>query len=217
MTGEPGRGEQLLRTMGEPRIAVFDLDGTLYDDTHYHRAADLGIARHIALTAGLPFTTAAAALARAQEQGGRVRYLDRVCDLLALPRSAITGMLCILRTVDVRLTFYPWVGPLFADLTARGCARYVLTNGNRQQQQNKVRSLGLDDLPVQVIYASDHRSKPDPAGLRHIINLEGATPRDAVLVGNDRTDELCALACGAAYIDVRRVAGCFSPTTPRTR
>jgi FMN phosphatase YigB (HAD superfamily) len=141
MTGEPARGEQLLWFIRKSKVAVFDLDGTLYDDTHYYRAADLSIARHIASTAGLPFTAAAAALARAQQQGGRVRYLDRVCDALALPRSAIADMLRILRTVDVRLARYPWVEPLFADLAARDCARYVLTNGNRQQQQNKVRSI----------------------------------------------------------------------------
>jgi FMN phosphatase YigB (HAD superfamily) len=213
MTREAVRGEELLKVMRKSKVAVFDLDATLYDDTHYYRAADISMARHIAVTAGLPFAEATAALARAREQGGRVRYLDRVCDALALDRSAITGMLRILRTVDVRLTLYPWVEPLFADLAAHGSARYVLTNGNRQQQQNKVCLLGLDDLPVQVIYATDHRPKPDPAGLRHIINLEGATPRDAVLVGNDRTDELCASACGAAYFDVRRVAERFSPTT----
>lgn len=215
MTPGPRGCRELLGLLWDCRVAVFDLDGTLYDDASYYAAADRDIACHLARVAGIPVADAAAALARSQEPGGRAGYLDRVCEILGLPRAVIANLLRLLRTVDVQLIPYSWVEALLADLAAHGVALYVLTNGNREQQQNKIRSTGLDAVspPLKVVYASDHRPKPDPAGLRHIIAAERAEPRDVVLVGNDRTDELCALACGAAHIDAGQLHDCFREIT----
>lgn len=209
---EPRLCRELLAALREFRVAVFDLDGTLYNDASYYEVADKDIARHIALAAGIPLDAAAVAVAQSQELDGRSGYLDRVCDVLHLPKSVIPDLLHLLRTVDVQLSPYSWAEALLADLVVHGVALYILTNGNRQQQQNKIQSIGLAAAGplMKVVYASDHRPKPDPAGLRHILGIEEVAPRDAVLIGNDRTDEVCALACGVAYIDVGQLAAWFS-------
>jgi FMN phosphatase YigB (HAD superfamily) len=212
MTYGSSRRRQLLGMLSAFRVAVFDLDGTLYDDSLYYDIANVSIVRYITRITSIPVNDVRAALSYAQSVDGRSRYLDRVCDSLNLPKVLIADLLLILRTVHAQLNPYPWVEALFADLVAQDVSLYILTNGNREQQRNKVRSLGLDvaRFPIEVVYASDHRPKPDPAGLRYILRVAGVSPQDVVVVGNDRTDEFCALACGAQYIDVEELRDCLS-------
>ena len=210
----PGSGgcRKLLDILRKSRVAVFDLDGTLYDDTSYYRVADRAVAVFLARMASVPLSEAALVISQAQDRDGRSGYLDRICKVLGLPANVIGSLLQILRTVDAHLCTYSWVEALLCDLIAHDVRLYILTNGNREQQRNKIRSIGLDvaNFPIEVVYASDHQPKPDPAGLRHILMVEGVKPQDATVIGNDRTDELCAIACGAVYIDVGRLNDCFS-------
>ena len=193
--------------LGGKALVVFDLDGTLYDDQTYLRPADEAIAAHLAGTYGRPEPEVMAVLDDVLATTGRHELLTHLVDRLALPgppEAAIAGCLEVLRTVRPVLTPYPWVVELLGRLAEGGATLAVLTNGNRRQQVNKVDLLGLAtaDPPLIVVYAVDHRQKPAPDGLRHLLATTDVPADQAVMVGNDPVDEASAAACGVDYVDV---------------
>jgi phosphoglycolate phosphatase-like HAD superfamily hydrolase len=202
-------------------LVVFDLDGTLYDDETYLRAADRAIAAHLAATYGWPEADVMAALDAVLATTGRHEFLTHLVarlDLPAAPDAVVAECLEVLRTVRPALALYPWAGDLLRRLAAGGATLAVLTNGNRRQQVNKVDLLGLAtvDPPMVVVYAVDHRQKPAADGLRHVLVTTGVPADGAVMIGNDAVDEGCAAACGVDYVDVADVVAALAdrPPTP---
>jgi|GEM_PF-847245 len=200
-------------------LAVFDLDGTLYDDRTYLRAADRAIAADLAATYGLDGAEVMATLDEVLADTGRHEFLTNLVDRLDLPdprQAAIDGGLRQLRQVDAVVALFPWADRLLRDLAAGGTAVAVLTNGNRQQQVNKVTLLGLDDpgYPLTVVYTVDHRQKPAPDGLLHLLRATGVPADRAVMVGNDAVDRDCAAACRVDYVDVTDLVAALSARGP---
>ncbi|HEX3947127.1 MAG TPA: HAD family hydrolase [Acidimicrobiales bacterium] len=192
-------------------LVVFDLDGTLYDDQTYLRPADLAIARHLADAYGRSEEAVAAALDDVLAGTGRDGFLTHLVDRLDLPgppEPIVAGCLEVLRTARPALALFPWAGPLLRRLAAGGTVLAVLTNGNLEQQTNKVALLGIEaaGYPLTVVYAVQHRQKPAPEGLAHLLQVTGTPAERAVLVGNDPVDRDCARACGVDYLDVADLA-----------
>jgi phosphoglycolate phosphatase-like HAD superfamily hydrolase len=200
-------------------LVVFDLDGTLYDDQTYLRAADGAIAVHLAAAYGRAEPDVVAVLDDVLVTTGRHEFLThlvRRLDLPGPPATAIAGCLEVLRTVRPVLALYPWAAELLRRLAEGGATLAVLTNGNRRQQVNKVDLLGLaaSDPPLTVVYAVDHRQKPAPDGLRHLLATTGVPAGRAVMVGNDPVDEACATACGIDYVDVADLVAALAEPPP---
>ncbi len=198
--------DALARLEGQA-LVVFDLDGTLYDDQTYLRPADRAIAAHLAAAYGRPEPDVVAVLDDVLATTGRHEFLTQLVTRLELPgppEAAVAGGLEVLRTVRPVLALYPWAAALLGRLAEGGATLAVLTNGNRRQQVNKVDLLGLAtaDPPLTVVYAIDHRQKPAPDGLRHLLATTGVPAGRAVMVGNDPVDEACAAACRVDYVDV---------------
>ncbi len=195
-------------------LAVFDLDGTLYDDRTYLRAADRAIAAYLAAAYDRSEAAVSAVLDDVLATTGRHEFLTHLVRRLDLPdpgEAAMAGCLEQLRTVRSPLALFPWADPLLRDLAAAGTTVAVLTNGNRRQQVNKVALLGLDDpgYPLTVVYTVDHRQKPAPDGLVHLLRRTGVPADRAVMVGNDPVDQACAAACAVDYLDVAVLAAAF--------
>lgn len=196
-----------LQVLLAKQLAVFDLDGTLYDDQTYLRAADRAIATHLAATYHRSESEVLAQLDEVLATTGRPEFLTHLIERLDLPGppyEATTGSLAVLRSVRTELALFPWAEPLLRRLAEAGTVVAVLTNGNRQQQVNKVALLALEtvDYPLTVVYAVDHRQKPAPDGLEYLLAATGVPAGRAVMVGNDPVDRDCAEACGVDYVDV---------------
>lgn len=208
--------------LSDKDLAVFDLDGTLYDDQTYLRAADRAIAAHLAATYGRPEAAVMAVLDDVLATTGRDGFLTHLVGRLDLPdppEVAVVGCLEVLRTVRPPLTLFPWVDALLRRLVGGGTVVAVLTNGNRRQQVNKVDLLALEEAgyPVTVVYTVDHRQKPAPDGLLYLLAVTAVPASRAVMVGNDPVDRDCAAACGVDYIDVADLAAALSTWPPGRR
>ncbi len=209
-----------LARLGGKALVVFDLDGTLYDDQTYLRAADEAIAAHLAAAYGRAESDVVAGLDDVLATSGRHEFLTHLVgrlDLPGPPEVAIAGCLEVLRTVRPVLALYPWAAGLLGRLADGGATLAVLTNGNRRQQVNKVDLLGLAtaDRPITVVYAVDHRQKPAPDGLRHLLTTTGVPADRAVMVGNDPVDEASAAACGVDYVDVVDLVAALAEPPPQ--
>jgi phosphoglycolate phosphatase len=178
-----------------PRLAVFDLDGTLVDsldDLHAsvnHALATVGLApRTREEVRGFVGEGARVLLVRATAP-----HADLVEPALAAWRRHY-GAHCLDRTRP-----YPGIEALLAR-ARRPLA--VHTNKPGAMARKILDGLGLLPRFVAVVGGDDAPRKPDPAGLLGIMARIGASPGDTVLVGDSRHDVATARAAGVAMVAV---------------
>ena len=194
-------------------VVLFDLDDTLFD---HRRSVELGITAHRSSIGGeLAEADPALEFARwnALEEHHYHRYLSGELDFLAQRRERARGFVAPygLELDDdeadtwfaTYLLEYERTWQLHDDvlpcLESLAPARFgVVTNGDLEFQQSKMRATGLLDRVEYVIASgSVGVAKPDPAIFRHACEVFGVATSDACYVGDRlRTDAVGAAEAG---------------------
>ncbi len=181
--------------MSTPRLAIFDLDGTLVDSVD-----DLAASVNYALArAGLP--------QRGREEvrgfiGNGARpliersvapHLDRVDQVLADWRAHY----------DAHLLDHTRPYPGIVELLA-GARRTLALQSNKPAAMTRriLEGLGLLSRFAVVIGGGEVPAKPDPAGISAILARVGAAPEDAVYIGDSALDAATARNAGVAFVGV---------------
>ena len=182
------------------KLVVFDLDNTLYRETDYLFAAYRRIAERCAAdpkTAEEYYSYLCTSFAREGRADLFQRFKDRYAVALSIPQ-----MLEILRTTECALTIYPAKKDLIAQLLENGKKVAILTNGNSQQQRQKIANLQIKELfpQVVVVYASEIESKPSPRALQQLMAQTGVRPEETLFVGDGETDCRTAANAGVDFV-----------------
>jgi len=84
---------------------------------------------------------------------------------------------------------------------------FIVTNGNPQQQLNKLRQIEWHGLqPYLICYFADETlPKPEPDVLHLLMEQHNLQRRDILMIENSETDRLCAEATGIDYISVNDI------------
>ena len=178
-----------------PRLAVFDLDGTLVDSVD-----DLHVSvNHALAVVGLPPRTREEVRGFVGE-GARVLLERAVGPRAELVEPALAAWRahyaehCLDRTVA-----YPGIPALLA-----GAGRVLAVHTNKPGAMARKILAGLGLLPrfAAVLGGDEAPRKPDPAGLLALMARAGATPAETVFVGDSRHDVETARAAGVAMVAV---------------
>ena len=178
-----------------PRLAVFDLDGTLVDSVD-----DLHVSvNHALAVVGLPPRTREEVRGFVGE-GARVLLERAVGPRAELVEPALAAWRahyaehCLDRTVA-----YPGIPALLA-----GAGRVLAVHTNKPGAMARKILAGLGLLPrfAAVLGGDEAPRKPDPAGLLALMARTGATPAETVFVGDSRHDVETARAAGVAMVAV---------------
>ncbi len=103
------------------------------------------------------------------------------------------------RTCSTRkLAVYPWVNGLFERLRTGGARLYLLSNAQACFTRPELRQLELENAFDGIVLSSDAAvRKPDPRIMRRLLEENGLSVRESVMIGNDRlTDVAVAHAVG---------------------
>jgi phosphoglycolate phosphatase len=178
-----------------PRLAVFDLDGTLVDSVDDLHASVSHALHHV----GLPPRTLEEVRGFVGE-GARVLLTRAVAPHVELVEPALAAWRvhyeahCLDRTRP-----YPGIDALLA---GAGRALAVHTNKPGAMARKILAGLGLLPPFVAVVGGDEAPRKPDPTGLLEIMLRVGATPGETVLIGDSRHDVAAARAAGVAMVAV---------------
>lgn len=176
----------------EVDLVVFDVDGTLYDQGQVRMGMALDLLKSLDVAAAATIF----AFRRTREKLGETNdplFLSRQFELVAsklhMPveriRSTITEWIEERPLTHIAQAVVPGAREIFSSLSASGRRIAVFSD---YPALHKLAALGLRaDLVVSSTDDDVARLKPNPAGLRKILDATGVPARRALMVG-DRAD-----------------------------
>jgi pyrophosphatase PpaX len=98
---------------------------------------------------------------------------------------------------------FPHVKEVFAELRRRGLRLGVVTSKVRMTTEMGLKLAGLRDYVETIVTVEDvEKPKPDPEGIAKALAALGASPREAVMVGDSHYDIEAAQNAGVMAIGV---------------
>lgn len=191
----------------DARAVLFDLDDTLYDAAVFEEQADRAVAEIFAMRAGCEADEALSHGAQSRVHGWS-GYLDRWARAMDLGREAVIEALTVRRSISPQIELRPGAAELLDRLGTAGVAVAIVTNGDRQQQENKVNALGLvARWGTYVEYAADSDPKPSPRAVDLALAALGTPSQMAVFIGDSSSDEIAASAANVRFIWAEEIFG----------
>jgi HAD superfamily hydrolase (TIGR01549 family) len=191
-------------------LYIFDLDNTLYNEEEYLLGAYNAIAgefsgKFTAIDADTLFRI----LVTSYGTNGRKRLFDSFLATIGLDESHLPECLRILRTYRPAKKIEPYkeILPVITILADQKKPVFVLTNGNPEQQRNKIGSIDWEgkDRYIQFIFADEIEPKPSPAGIKYILSLSGAREDETLFIGDSDTDRQCAVNSAIEFLHVSQL------------
>ncbi|QEM09224.1 HAD family hydrolase [Mucilaginibacter rubeus] len=106
--------------------------------------------------------------------------------------------------LPLKLLLYQNVLTLMQDIVVDRKNLFIVTNGNVQEQVNKIKQTewhGLEKY-LRCYFTEETTPKPEPDVINLLIQEHGLQRKEIVMIGNSKTDRLCAEASGIDFISV---------------
>jgi putative hydrolase of the HAD superfamily len=167
-------------------ILIFDLDDTLYSEKSYAVSGFQAVAKYISFTYKVEMKSALHVLLEALENNNRSRAFQKLMESQSLPKKSIKEMIAVYRKhmpeieIDVAANK---VLEKYAHLP-----KYLVTDGNRIVQGNKIKALKLDMILKRCFITHAFgisASKPSTYCFQKIRELENVDWAELVYVGDD--------------------------------
>ncbi|MCJ7449317.1 MAG: HAD family hydrolase [Bacteroidales bacterium] len=188
-------------------LFIFDLDNTIYKEEDYLFQAYEAIAEKFAGI--LPSCSKKALYATLKDlylQQGRDKLFDKFLNAICLDKSYLPDCLKILRSFKPGkpLKIDKKVKKILNSLKNQGKSIFILTNGNVDQQKNKIKHINWDGLDKKIgfVFANEIEPKPSPAGVLHILKITGIERNRTIFIGDSEADKKCAQNSGISYLDI---------------
>ncbi len=191
-------------------LFIFDLDNTIYNEEDYlFQAYQVICDRYSALEPGQNKKSLFDLMIKIYYQEGRDKLFDKFLETTGSDKDHMVLFLKILRTFkpEKPLLINKTLLEFLHLLAGKNKNIYVLTNGNPQQQRNKIRHIKWDGLKkhINFVFAEEIGRKPSPAGVFHILKASGIGNGSAIFIGDKETDRICAEEGGVQYLDIREL------------
>lgn len=169
------------------KVYVFDLDDTLYNEITFVYSGFRAVAAYLSDQYGIPSESSFDLMCRILEEKGRGRVFDEVLEHYRIHgQRHVRKCLSVYRTHTPQISLLPDAETVLQTLS--DSPTYIVTDGNKMVQHNKIQALGLYNR-VKKCYITyrygKHHSKPSPYCFQKIAHLEKADPSGIVYVGDN--------------------------------
>lgn len=167
-------------------ILIFDLDDTLYPERQFAISGYKAVADYVFFTHGIPAKESYNILLAALELDERDQAFQKLVSLKNLPKGSIRKMLSVYRGHKPEIKLDEVVTEVLEKYARTH--KYIVTDGNKLVQRNKIISLGLDRIVKRSFITHSFglkASKPSIYCFEMIKELESVDWRDLTYVGDD--------------------------------
>lgn len=192
---------------------IFELDNVLYPEKDYLLQVYYLFASFLEYTEMLDAKAMLKTMTEAYEQDGHDAVFDALQKEFNIDIKYAQNFQILLGNakLPLKLLLYQQMLDLMQEIVVDRKKLFIVTNGNPQQQLNKIRQVEWHGLEQYLIcyFANEYALKPEPDVIHTLIQEHDLQRRDIVMIGSTKTDELSAEAGGIDYLD----AGNFIKTT----
>jgi putative hydrolase of the HAD superfamily len=170
-------------------VVIFDLDDTLYDETTFVYSGFEAVATYLSNHFTLSADTLLEDFKKTLHTQGRGSVFNHVLQNYGFAqKSLITRCLHIYRTHEPKITLLPEAKTLLEDLKVLNIPVYIVTDGNKITQANKIKALGVDLYTKKSFITHRygiHNAKPSPYCFEKIADLEQTSSDRIVYIGDN--------------------------------
>jgi FMN phosphatase YigB (HAD superfamily) len=192
----------------DPRINafVFELDNVLFPEKDYLYQVYYLFAGYLEYTELLDAKVLVNLMVSTYEQSGASAVFDTLKERFKVDEKYRFNFehLHTAAQVPLLLFIYPEMLSLLQEIVVDRKQIFILTNGNPQQQLNKIKHTDWQGLEkyLTCYFADEIAAKPEPDALHFIMDKHHLHRREVLMIGASQNDELCAEAAGVDYISV---------------
>lgn len=186
---------------------IFELDNILYPEKDYLLQVYYLFASFIEYLETVPSATELTTfMKKVYENHGSERMFDKVKEAFDINEKYRENFerLHLSARLPLKLLLFQSMLALLQDIVVDRKQLFIVTNGNPEQQLNKIKQIewhGLEDYLV-IYFADEIAPKPDTGVLDLIFSKYNLNRRDLVIIGNTNADEEFAQSSGIDYIYV---------------
>ena len=188
------------------KLIVFDLDNTLILERDYLFEGYEEIACYIESTVSVEKLKIQNYLKDEFIKNGRTKLLSRMMGHFNIRKPELEVILNVLRTYTpvTKIALIKNMKVILEELKDENIPYVIFTNGNVDQQKNKVANIEWDGLLTDVIYANEISPKPDPISFTNYLlkSQIRIKKKEILMIGDSFVDELFAENLGCDFKDV---------------
>ncbi|MFD0750356.1 HAD family hydrolase [Mucilaginibacter calamicampi] len=185
---------------------IFELDKVIYPEKDYLFQIYYLFASAIEYTDLIDAKVATDLMVSTYLEEGNEVVFDRVKEKLGVNEKYRKNFQHLLLTakLPLKLLVYRNVLDLLQEIVVDRKKIFIVTNGNPQQQLNKIRQIEWNGLEqyLTCYFTEESRPKPETDAVEQLMNEHSLNRRDILMIGATVSDSLCAEAVGIDYTDV---------------
>ena len=167
-------------------IVAFDLDDTLYDESTFIKSGLYHVSKYL-YEKYLIKINDSTNFFHYELSKGRARILDKLLlNYEIYTKKELRKCLSVYRSHFPDIHLYPEAIQMFDSL--KNIPKYVVTDGNKIVQKNKIKALNLENYVKKIILTSNYglrNSKPSTYCFQKICNMEKISPKNLVYIGDN--------------------------------
>jgi phosphoglycolate phosphatase-like HAD superfamily hydrolase len=185
---------------------IFELDNVLYPEKDYLFQAYYLFAGYLEYLDLIDEKEAVDIMVDAFNQKGKEAVFAAVQQKYSLNDNYKIHFEFVMKTakLPLKLLLYQKMLELLQDIIVHRKKLFIVTNGNPEQQLNKIKQTEWHGLEKYLVcyFADEIVAKPEPDVINNILRDHNLRRNDIVMIGNSDNDLLCAEASGVDYINV---------------
>ena len=188
---------------------VFDLDNVLYPAKDYYYQIYYLFANLLEYTELNNAARTTELMIHTYTNEGEGKVFDKIVTELGVDEKYRKNLEIMLLTarLPLKLLLFKNMLELMQNLVTDRKKLFIVTNGNPQQQLNKMRQVEWHGLEAYLTcyFTEETLPKPEPDALHLLMKEHSLERRDLVMIAGSETDTLCAEACGIDHINAKQI------------
>ena len=167
-------------------IIVFDLDEVLYDEKTYVISGFRAVSEFLEKDEAIPKKIIFEYLKRRLKNGRERIFNDLLDNFRIYSQKNLEKCISVYRTHTPKIKLYSDAKDCLKRL--KNYPLYIVTDGNKIVQKNKIKALNLENHVKKTILTSNYgleNSKPSTFCFQKICDMEKTSPTNLVYIGDD--------------------------------